>query len=93
MTDIVVEIEDLIHAIKGMEISVNNDRKDTVRVLSNGDEQEVWQNTAKTYENGLIDAQDALQRAEESLSLIRHWLGNMVEDVEYARLSNAAQGK
>lgn len=93
MDNIIIDMKHMIYDLKRMESRIHSDREDTIRALSNGNEEDIWEKTAKTYENGLIDAQDALQRAEESLSLIRHWLGNMVEDVEYARLSNAAQGK
>lgn len=91
MDNIIRDIEDLIHDLKSMEGNVKADRVDTTRVLSNGDEQEIWKNTAKTYENGLLDAQYALQRAEESLRTVQYRLDNMVEDFKYAVLSAMVQ--
>lgn len=91
--NIIRDIEDLIYDVKAMEDSVNSDRKDIGRVLSNGDEEESWKETAKTFEDGLIDAQNSLQNAEESFYMIHHRLGLLLEQIAYEQLSAKVQEK
>ena len=93
MDDIINDMKHMIYDLKRMESSIHSDRKDTIRALSNGSEAGIWEKTAKTYENGLIEAQDALQRAAESIRLIQECLDTLIENIEYATLSNATQGK
>jgi hypothetical protein len=76
-----------------MESSIYADREDTSRALFNGNEEGIWEKTAKTYENGLIDAQDALQRAAENLRLIQGCMEYLIDAIEYETLSNKIQGK
>ena len=93
MDNVIRDMQDLIHDIKGMDSSTYADREDTSRALFNGNEEGIWEKTAKAYENGLIDAQDALQRARENLILIQERLETLIDTVEYAVLSNKVQGK
>ena len=93
MENIIIDMKGLIYDLKRMERSVYADREDTSRALFNGNEEGIWEKTAKAYENGLIDAQDALQRAAESIRLIQECLDTLIENIEYATLSNATQGK
>ena len=93
MDDIINDMKHMIYDLKRMESSIHEDRKDTIRALSNGSEEGIWEKTAKTYENGLIDAQDALQRAAESLRLIQGCMDYLIENIEYAELSNKVHGK
>lgn len=91
--NIIRDIKDLIHDVKDMEDNVNSDRKDVGRVLANGDEAESWKETAKTFEDGLLDAQNFLQNAEESLYMIHHRLGLLLEQIAYEQLSAKIMGK
>ena len=93
MENIIIDMKHMIYDLKRMESSIHANREDTSRALSNGSEEGIWEKTAKTYENGLIDAQDALQRAAESMRLIQGCMDYLIESIEYAILSNAAQGK
>ena len=93
MENIIIDMKGLIYDLKRMEGNVKTDREDTIRALSNGNEEGIWEKTAKTYENGLIDAQDALQRAAESLRLIQGCMDYLIENIEYATLSDKVHGK
>ena len=103
MDNIIIDMKHMIYDLKRMESSIYADREDTSRALFNGmaspsgptwdNEEGIWEKTAKTYENGLIDAQDALQRAAESMRLIQECLDTLIENIEYATLSNKVQGK
>jgi hypothetical protein len=93
MDNVIRDMQDLIHDIKGMDRNTFADREDTSRALFNGNEEGIWEKTAKAYEDGLIDAQDALQRARENLILIQERLETLIDTVEYAVLSNKVQGK
>jgi hypothetical protein len=93
MENIIIDMKGLIYDLKSMEGNVKTDREDTIRALSNGNEEGIWEKTAKTYENGLIDAQDALQRAAENLRLIQGCMEYLIDAIEYAELSNKIQGK
>ena len=93
MDNIINDMKHMIYDLKRMESSIYADREETSRALFNGNEAGIWEKTAKTYENGLIDAQDALQRAAESMRLIQECLDTLIENIEYATLSNKVQGK
>ena len=93
MDNIIIDMKGLIYDLKRMEGNVKTDREDTIRALSNGSEEGIWEKTAKTYENGLLDAQDALQKAAENLRLIQGCLDYLIDAIEYETLSNKAQGK
>ena len=93
MENIIIDMKGLIYDLKRMERSVYADREDTSRALFNGNEEGIWEKTAKAYENGLIDAQDALQRAAESLRLIQGCMEYLIDAIEYAELSNKVHGK
>ena len=93
MDNIINDMKHMIYDLKRMESSIYADREDTSRALFNGNEEGIWEKTAKTYENGLIDAQDALQRAAESMRLIQGCMDYLIESIEYAELSNKVQGK
>ena len=93
MENIIIDMKHMIYDLKRMEGNVKADREDTIRALSNGSEEGIWEKTAKTYENGLLDAQDALQKAAENLRLIQGCLDYLIDAIEYAELSNKVQGK
>ena len=93
MDNIIIDMKHMIYDLKRMESSTYADREDTSRALFNGNEEGIWEKIAKTYENGLIDAQDALQRAAENMRLIQECLDTLIENIEYATLSNKVQGK
>jgi len=93
MDNIIIDMKGLIYDLKRMEGNVKTDREDTIRALSNGNEEGIWEKTAKAYENGLIDAQDALQRAAENLRLIQGCMEYLIDAIEYETLSNKVQGK
>lgn len=93
MDNIIIDMKQMIYDLKRMESSIHSDREDTSRALSNGSEEGIWEKTAKTYENGLIDAQDALQRAAENMRLIQGCMDYLIENIEYVTLSNKVQGK
>jgi hypothetical protein len=93
MENIIIDMKGLIYDLKRMEGNVKTDREDTIRALSNGSEEDFWEKTAKAYENGLLDAQDALQRAAENLRLIQGCMEYLIDAIEYAELSNKIQGK
>lgn len=91
--NIIRDLKDLIHDIKGMESSVYHDRIDASRSLKNGDEEDFWRKSASIYSEGLVDAQNALQNAEESLRSIQYRLDNLIEQIEYEQLSSKAMEK
>jgi len=93
MENIIIDMKHMIYDLKRMESSVYADREDTSRALFNGNEEDIWEKTAKAYENGLIDAQDALERAAENLRLIQGCMEYLIDAIEYAELSNKVQGK
>jgi hypothetical protein len=93
MDNIIIDMKHMIYDLKRMESSVYADREDTSRALFNGNEEGIWEKTAKAYENGLIDAQDALQRAAENLRLIQGCMEYLIDAIEYETLSNKVQGK
>jgi hypothetical protein len=103
MENIIIDMKGLIYDLKRMEGNVKTDREDTIRALSNGmalpsgptwdNEEDIWEKTAKTYENGLLDAQDALQKAAENLRLIQGCMEYLIDAIEYAELSNKVHGK
>jgi hypothetical protein len=93
MDNIIIDMKHMIYDLKRMESSVYADREDTSRALFNGNEEGIWEKTAKAYENGLIDAQDALQRAAENLRLIQGCMEYLIDAIEYETLSNKIQGK
>jgi hypothetical protein len=93
MENIIIDMKHMIYDLKRMESSIYADCEDTSRALFNGNEEGIWEKTAKTYENGLIDAQDALQRAAENLRLIQGCMEYLIDAIEYETLSNKIQGK
>jgi len=91
--NIIRGLQDLIHDVKQMENRVYGDRKEASRALSNGDEQDYAKEAAVIYEDGLIDAQNALQLAEEHLQMIQYRLELLVEQIEYEQLSSKVQSR
>lgn len=91
--NIIRDLKDLIHDIKCMESSVYGDRMDASKSLNNGDEEDIWKKSASIYSEGLVDAQNALQNAEESLRSIQYRLDNLIEQIEYEQLSSKAMEK
>lgn len=91
--NIIRDLKDLIHDAQQMENSVNSDRKEAGRALSNGDEQDYAKDAAVIYEDGLIDAQNALQLAEEHLQMVQYRLELLIEEIEYEQLSSKVNGK
>ena len=93
LENIVAALKDLIYDAKSLEGNIFEDRVDAGRVLTSGEYEETYKTTAKVYEAGLMDAQDALQRAEESVELFRYNLERLIEELEYKKLSSMAMEK
>lgn len=91
--NIVAALNDLIYDAKSLEGNIFEDRVDAGRVLSSGEDEETYKATAKTYEAGLMDAQDALKRAEEAVESLRYGLERLIEEVDYEQLSSKAMEK
>lgn len=91
--NIVQYLKGIIFDAKLMENSVYSDRQYTRRVLSHGDDQDCAKDAAVIYEDGLIDAQNALQLAEEHLQMIQYGLELLIEKIEYEQLSDKVQEK
>lgn len=91
---IIKDLLDIIHDVKQAGVRAYENRKEAERVHTRVDSE--WKNYEKAYDmtsDGLADASQALDNANDDFLNIEEMLKKIVEDIKYEELSAKVQGK
>lgn len=92
--NIIKDIHDLIHDVKQMSSRVYSDRRDADRTFARVVEgQEGTLESYNTVSEGLVDASNALDRANEDLLNLEEMLRTLISNIEMETLSHKVQSK
>lgn len=93
--NIIKDLLDIIHDVKQAGVRVYENRKEAERNLSNSVYEED-KNIHKAYDkasDGLVDASQALDNANDDFLNIEEMLKKIIEDIKFEELSAKVQGK
>ena len=92
--NIIRDLLDLIHDVKAAGVRAYDNRRDADRVFTLVVEgEEYTKHGYETVADGLVEASQALDKANEDFLIVEQILRKIIDDIEMETLSAKAQGK
>ena len=93
MEHLIKDIQDMLYDLRAADSNAYSDKRDIDRVLSNAVDADCDETRADILEEGLVDAQQNFDKLRDAVSSLEDRLVKLMDDLEYAALSNKVQSK